>query len=80
MSGSELREQIFRLLLRYDQCEDLNAVVGIQFQLEAKYQELSCYTGKSPEALENLILEQYPTWVQSQIQPPPDESSASGEI
>ena len=66
MNGPELREQIFHLLLRFDQCEDLNLVVDIQLKLEEKYVQLSCLTGKSPEALEEAILDQYPHWLKQQ--------------
>jgi hypothetical protein len=76
MNGPALREEIFRLLFRFDQCDDPNLMVSIQLELEGKYEQLSCLTGKSPESLEASILDQYATWLQmrSELSPGSDET------
>jgi hypothetical protein len=66
MNGPILREQIFRLMLRLDQCDDPDTIIQLQFQIEGKYDELSCLTGVSPASLEAAILDQYPAWVRKQ--------------
>ena len=75
MNGKQLREEIFRLLLRQDQCEDPGELVGLQFALEERYRTMSCLTGKSPEAIEIAILSQYPEWLQQRLKRGGEEES-----
>lgn len=75
MNGPLLREQIFRLMLELDQAGDPDSIIKLQFQIDSKYDELSCLTGRSPEALEAAILEQYPDWVRKQRESGNDSGS-----
>lgn len=74
MNGKQLREEIFRLLLRQDQCEDPVELVALQFALEEHYRTMSCLIGKSPEAVEIAVLSQYPDWLRRRL-----ESGGEGE-
>jgi hypothetical protein len=67
VNGKQLREEIFRLLMRQDQCEDPGELVALQFALEEHYRTMSCLTGKSPEAIEIAILSQYPDWLRQRL-------------
>ena len=72
MNAKQLRERVFELMLLWDSTDDLNASVGIQYQIEELLDSLVSLTGLSREALDIAIQKQYIDWV-SKRQSPSDE-------
>ena len=54
MNADQLRREIFALMLKQEQTEDLDAFVALQFEIEAKIEPLVIITGLSKETIESL--------------------------
>ena len=65
MNRDEARKEIFALMLKLEQCEDLNEIVAIQWQIEEKTRALADVVHLDIQTVETLLLRQYAEWLRN---------------
>ena len=65
MNLEEARKEIFALMLKVEQSEDLNDIVAIQWQIEEKTRALADFVQLDIQTVETLLLRQYAEWLRN---------------
>jgi len=65
MNRDEARKEIFALMLKLEQCEDLNEIVAIQWQIDEKIRALADVVQLDVPTVETLLLRQYAEWLRT---------------
>lgn len=65
MNVEQARQEIFALMLKLEQTEDLNEVVTIQWQIDEKTRALADFVQLDLRTVEILLMRQYAEWLRN---------------